>query len=69
MLIHLSLCVLSHLIPLHSIAAMNRLSEILWRFVEYKYLPFQAYESFENLKKNINKVLYNLGIKYMINFL
>jgi transposase len=43
--------------------------EILWRFIKYKWLKFEAYTSFENLKINLNEVLNNFGTKYIINYL
>ncbi len=44
------------------------LIEILWRFVKYKWLKFEAYTSFENLKLNLNDVLNGFGTKCIINF-
>lgn len=45
------------------------LIEILWRFVKYKWLPFDAFINFSSLKKHLKEILDNFGIKYMINFL
>jgi len=42
--------------------------EILWRFVKYRWLPFDAYASFSALKKNLNDIFDNFGSKYIINF-
>ena len=44
------------------------LIETLWRFVKYKWLKFEAYTSFENLKLNLNDVLNGFGTKCIINF-
>lgn len=44
------------------------LIEILWRFVKYKWLKFEAYSSFENLKSNLNDILDGFGTKCIINF-
>jgi len=44
------------------------LIEILWRFIKYRWLSFEAYASFASLKKHLNDVLENFGDKYMINF-
>jgi len=44
------------------------LIEILWRFIKYRWLPFDAYLSFSSLKKHLNEVLGNFGHKYTINF-
>ncbi|MCC9033009.1 IS630 family transposase [Chryseobacterium sp. Ch-15] len=44
------------------------LIEILWRFVKYQWLPFDAFTNFVSLKKHLNEILDNFGSKYMINF-
>ncbi len=42
--------------------------EILWRFIKYKWLPFDAFLNFQNLKERLNDILNNIGEKYVINF-
>jgi len=42
--------------------------EILWRFIKYRWLPFEAYTSFCSLKKHLNDVLESFGYKHTINF-
>ena len=42
--------------------------EILWRFIKYKWIPFDAFLNFEKLKDRISEVLYNVGNKCSINF-
>jgi hypothetical protein len=42
--------------------------EILWRFIKYKCLPFDAFLNFQNLKDRLNNVLENVRSKYIINF-
>lgn len=42
--------------------------EILWRFIKYQWLPFDAFTSFQNLKYRIEGILDNIGSKYRINF-
>jgi hypothetical protein len=42
--------------------------EILWRFIKYKWLPFDAFLNFNNLKDRLNDVLLKIGTKYVINF-
>jgi transposase len=42
--------------------------EILWRFIKYKWLPFDAFLNFNNLKDRLNEILESIGIKYVINF-
>jgi len=44
------------------------LIEILWRFIKYQWLPFEAYRNFRNLKEQLNIVLSQIGSKYDINF-
>jgi hypothetical protein len=42
--------------------------EILWRFIKYKWLNFDAFLNFNNLKERLNDVINNIGTKYVINF-
>jgi transposase len=42
--------------------------EILWRFVKYQWLAFEAYSSFENLKKHLKDIFDSFGSKCIINF-
>jgi len=44
--------------------------EILWREMKYKWLPEFIYDSFEKLKKSVEKILitYNADNGYVINF-
>ena len=42
--------------------------EILWRFIKYKWLPFNAFLNFNNLKECLNDILTLFGEKYIINF-
>ena len=42
--------------------------EILWRFVKYVWLPFNAYFSVETLEKKLTEVLLNVGGKFTISF-
>lgn len=42
--------------------------EILWRFVKYKWLSFEAYTCFDSLKSHLEEVFSGFGSKYMINF-
>jgi transposase len=44
------------------------LIEILWRKIKYEWLPFSAYESFSNLKKELMEILASIGEEYTINF-
>jgi len=42
--------------------------EILWRFIKYKWLPFEAFVNFKNLKERLEFILNNVGTKCSINF-
>ena len=42
--------------------------EILWRFVKYLWLPFNAYFSLETLEEKLTEVLLNVGEKFTISF-
>ncbi len=42
--------------------------EILWRFIKYQWLPFDAFMNFQNLKERIAEVLNGIGSKHRINF-
>lgn len=42
--------------------------EIVWRKIKYEWLPFSAYESYSSLKKELFKVLSNIGSIHRIEF-
>lgn len=42
--------------------------EMLWRFVKYTWLPFEAYCSIETLEEKLTEVLLNVGKKFTIRF-
>ena len=42
--------------------------EILWRFMKYEWIEFNAYDCFTNLVEYIEKIAVNFGILYTINF-
>ena len=42
--------------------------EILWRFIKYQWLPFSAYLSLDNLRKELDNILKNFGSEFIINF-
>lgn len=42
--------------------------EILWRFIKYRWLPFDAFINFNNLKERLSLTLKNIGSKCCINF-
>lgn len=45
------------------------LIEILWRFIKYQWLSFEAFTNFSSLKKYLKEILDNFGKKYIINLL
>lgn len=42
--------------------------EILWRKMKYEWMPFDAFESFENLKNRLSQLIQSVGQKYTIKF-
>jgi transposase len=44
------------------------LIEILWRFIKYSWLEFEAYLSWKHLVEYVEEILRNVGTKYCINF-
>ena len=44
------------------------LIEILWRKIKYEWMPFSAYQSFQNLQKCLFEILANIGKSYTIKF-
>lgn len=41
--------------------------EIFWRFMKYQWLESEAYESYSNLIKAVDKIIINFGTEYTIN--
>jgi transposase len=42
--------------------------EIIWRKIKYEGLPFSAYESYSSLKKELFKVLSDIGTVHKVKF-
>lgn len=42
--------------------------EILWRFIKYEWINLDAYQSYEKLKTEVERILKNVGGQYRINF-
>lgn len=42
--------------------------EILWRFMKYEWIEFDAYQGWKTLVQYVEKVIKNYGSKYRINF-
>jgi len=55
-----------HFLPAYS-PELN-LIEIVWRKIKYEWLPLNAYDSFDTLKKSLAEVLSLVGSKYRITF-
>jgi transposase len=53
---------------LPSYAPELNLIEILWRFMQYSWLPFSAYASFQCLSEAVEEILTRIGTDYTINF-
>jgi transposase len=57
-----------HIVFLPPYSPELNLIEILWRFVKYQWLSLDAYKSIDDLNKNLDEVLKNIGSKYLITF-
>lgn len=53
-------------LPVYS-PELNRI-EILWRFIKYSWLEFEAYLSWQHLVESVEDILRQVGTKYRINF-
>ncbi len=42
--------------------------EILWKFIKYKWISLDAYQSYKNLVEEVEMILKNVGGKYKINY-
>lgn len=42
--------------------------EMLWKYIKYYWMPFEAYISFEKLRESLDNIICNIGEKYVINF-
>ena len=42
--------------------------EILWRFIKYMWISFDAYTSFKNLQNSLEHILKNVGKEFTITF-
>lgn len=42
--------------------------EILWRFIKYQWLGFDAYTNFQKLKGSVETIIKKVGTEYCINF-
>ena len=53
---------------LPSYAPEFNLIEIVWRVMQYYWLPFSAYASFQRLSAAVEEILIRIGTDYTINF-
>ena len=44
------------------------LIEILWRKIKYEWMPFSAYQFFQNLQESLHEILGSIGTSYTIKF-
>jgi len=44
------------------------LIEILWRFIKYEWIEIDAYSSWTTFVASVEKILREVGNKYVINF-
>ena len=56
------------LFPLPTYSPELNIIEILWRFVKYKWLPWEAYQSVEKLLEELWNVFLHVGEDFTISF-
>ena len=56
------------IVPIAPYSPELNVIEILWRKIKYEWMPFSAYESFQNLKESLFDILANIGKSYTIKF-
>lgn len=56
------------IVPIAPYSPELNIIEILWRKIKYEWIPFSAYESFQNLKEALFDILAGVGETYSINF-
>jgi len=44
------------------------LIEILWRFIKYEWLEIDAYSCWKTLVADLEKIIKEFGVNYVINF-
>ena len=44
------------------------LIEMLWRKIKYDWLPFDAYQRFDKLIQEVDKLIIGVGKQFVINF-
>ena len=58
----------AEIFPLPTYSPELNIIEILWRFVKYKWLPWKAYLSIENLQNELWNIFINVGNEFTISF-
>jgi transposase len=56
------------IVPIAPYSPELNIIEILWRKIKYEWMPFSAYESFQNLKESLFDILAKVGQSYSIKF-
>lgn len=56
------------IVPIAPYSPELNIIEILWRKIKYEWMPFSAYESFQNLKECLFEILANIGKSYVVEF-
>jgi len=55
-------------VPISKYSPELNIIEIVWRKIKYEWIPFSAYESFENLQEELFAILRLIGTEYSVNF-
>jgi len=55
-------------VPISRYSPELNIIEILWRKIKYEWLPFSAYQSFENLEIQLKHILSGIGKEYSVKF-
>lgn len=58
----------AELFPLPTYSPELNIIEILWRFVKYQWLPWEAYQSIEKLLEELWNVFLHVGDDFIISF-
>lgn len=56
------------IMPIAKYSPELNIIEIVWRKIKYEWMPFSAYQSFENLKEELYCILRSIGTDYKVNF-
>ena len=55
-------------VPLSKYSPELNIIEILWRKIKYEWMPFSAYNSFEDLERSLFDILRGIGTDFKIQF-